>query len=85
MYSEKTLRRKGHAIGYIVRKGFVRTKARPSTVVETKSGYTIYGTLNNSKGTYMVAGDNDLYYNLLTLEEVETFLKDAYAEAELDF
>lgn len=81
MYSENTLKRRARNIGYIVRKGFVRTKAIPSTVVETVSGYTIY----NSGATYMIAGDSELYYNLLTLEEVEQFLRKEYEARELVF
>ena len=84
-YSERTLRRRARNIGYIVRKGFVRTKAIPSTVVETVSGYTIYNTVNNSGAIYMIYGDSELYYNLLTLEEVEQFLRKEYEARELVF
>ena len=84
-YSERTLRRRARNIGYIVRKGFVRTKAIPSTVVDTVSGYTIYNTVNNSGATYMIAGDSELYYNLLTLEDVEQFLREEYKARELVF
>lgn len=84
-YSEKTLRRRANNIGYVVKKGFVRTKAIPSIVVETVSGYTIYNTVNNSGAIYMIYGDNDLYYNLLTLEEVEQFLRKEYEARELAF
>ena len=80
-YSERTLRNRARNIGYIVRKGFVRTKAIPSTVVDTVSGYTIY----NSEGTYMIHGYNELYFNLLTLEEVEQFLREEYEARELAF
>lgn len=80
-YSERTLRNRARNIGYIVRKGFVRTKAIPSTVVDTVSGYTIY----NSEGTYMIHGYNELYFNLLTLEEVEQFLRKEYEARELVF
>ena len=77
-YTEKTIRRKAQNLGYIVRRGYVRTKAVPSTVVDTVSGYTIYNTVNNSGATYMIAGYSDLYFNLLTLDEVESFLEEAY-------
>ena len=84
-YSEKTLRRRARAIGYIIGKGFVKTKSIPSTVVNAESGYTIYATVNNSSATYMVYGHNELFFNLLTLEEVEQFLRQEYEARELAF
>lgn len=80
-YCEKTIRNKARNIGFIIRKGYVRTMAMPSVVVDTVSGYTIY----NSEGTYMIHGYNELYYNLLTLEEVEQFLREEYEARELAF
>ena len=80
-YTESTIRNKARNIGYIVRKGYVRTLAKPSVAVDTVSGYTIY----NSEGTYMIHGYNELYFNLLTLEDVEQFLREEYEARELVF
>ncbi len=80
-YSESTIRNKARNIGFVVRKGYVRTMAIPSVAVDTVSGYTIY----NSEGTYMIHGYNELYFNLLTLEDVEQFLREEYEARELAF
>lgn len=84
-YSYTTLKTKAKKLGYVIKKGYVRTKNIPSVVVDPVSGYTVYGTVNNRKDLYMIYGDSELYYNLLSLEEVEGFLKETCQLSGLEF
>lgn len=83
-YTEQTLRKKAYGIGYIIKKDYIRTLSKPAVVVEPVTGYTIYSTIDGSI-PFMVAGYNELHYNLLSLEDVEAFLKEAYQAAGLVF
>ena len=83
-YTEQTLRKKAYDIGYIIKKDYIRTLSKPAVVVEPVTGYTIYSTIDGNI-PFMVAGYNELHYNLLSLEDVEAFLKEAYQAAGLVF
>ena len=85
LYTYKTLKRKAQKVGYVIKKGYMRTKAVPSVIAEATPGYTVYGIVDNRKDLYMVYGDSELYFNLLSLEEVEDFLKEAYQLLGLEF
>ncbi len=83
--SDSTLRRKANRIGYVLKKGYVRTKSIPSIIHEKVSGYTIYGTVDNRKDLFFVYGDSELYFNLLSEDDVERFLREEYEARNLVF
>ena len=81
MYNETTLRRKAKNIGLVIRKGCRRFNRCNGSIADYTTGYSIIDADNN----FCIAGTNDVYCNLLTLEDVEEFLADAYNDLELTF
>lgn len=81
MYNETTLRRKAKNIGLIIRKGYCRFNRLNGGIADYTTGYSIIDADTN----VCIAGDNVMYCNLLTLEDVEEFLADAYNDLELTF
>ena len=81
MYNETTLRRKAKNIGFVIQKGYRRFNRRNGSIADYTTGYSIIDADTN----ICIAGDNDVYCNLLTLEDVEEFLADAYNDLELTF
>ena len=81
MYSETTLRRKAKAIGLVIRKGYCRFNCRNGSIADYVEGYSIIDADTN----ICIAGANDVYCNLLSLEDLEKYLAAAYNDIELTF
>lgn len=86
MYSVNTLRKKALAVNLYIHKGYQHYMYN-GTVCRDCNGkpYTGYSIIDLVTG-FAVYGCNDAVYdNLFTLEEVEAFLKNRYAELGMTF